>query len=1160
MDGSKAQITVLTAENTVVESVHAVVICSGSTADPSEQFMAIIQPAKITRPDIGSSLKRDRALSLLSSACSRPLVWIAAPAGSGKTTLVSSYLEYTGLPCLWYQMDESDSDPATFFYYARLAAKGIDPAAAESLPLLTPEYTYGLNTFACRYMENLAMILHGAVQSRKTDCSNTASSSSPRSGPDSSGKGVFADSFQSTMPGSSCLVLDDYQEVSEASGLHGLLASSLQRLPGDVNVIIISRHHPPAQYSRLRGSGHICLLGWEEVRFSLEETRKLFWSLSVQAGGTDQEECDKRTGVVHRITDGWAAGVVLLAERQRWAGSDVLHSEKGHLPEEIIDYFAHEVCGSIDTDILEFLMTTAFLPQMTPYTAQAVSGNRHAGRILSELYHRSRFTERRATKPLVYQYHPLFKQFLRSRAQSSFSREKLQGLQKRAAELMARTGQTEEAVELLLSCGSHDAAAGLILRKARSMTARGRGKTLESWIRRLPASMYETKPWLRYWLGFCRWPFNPSEARELFHSAFEAFISAGDEQGALTAWCGAVESILLERDDFRQLDFWVDWLDGRLEQGQSFASREIELRVTAGMVGIVLFRNPGHAMVNRWIARAQELINEPLSLESAACLCDLIMYHLKWGRVVQAGSLIRRMEPYIAASSPPVLRIKWCLVRAMHAHMSRGDGAEVVQLAEEGLAIGRETGVHVFDLFLLAQGVHGGLTRYDLKLAREYLDAMAANLKDSRLWDASNYHFLHGWLDYCAGDIPGFREHMQVALNLVDKIGCTLSLAGGHAGVALACLESSDMDNFRWHMDKAREIVPEESDIPGYLYLLIQSLGCFRARREQEGVRLLSRALSIGRSNKLLTIPFWKKETMSLVCAKALEHGIETEYVSELISRRNLCPLSGRAREICLLEWPFPLKIFALGGFYVQLNGRPLQGGKKSRNKPLEMLKALVAHGAREVPSQKIMDVLYPEIDGDRANYSYKFTLHQLRSILAPGKYLVSRGGRLSIDEASVFVDVLAFQDLCRLIRQEQEYLRLRPDFGCKERDEYMVHLCQKAVKLYRGEFLQGEGTESAVISREKLRSSFLELVDIYGSRLERQGRYLEALRLYERSIETDSLQEMFYRRLMRCYARDGQSAAVHSVFQRCSNALDACLGIKPSEDTRKVYRTLMGS
>src|SRR3954454_6344560 len=114
-----------------------------------QQHLAARSPlAKLTRPKLYDALPRPRLFSLLDEAASRPIVWLCAPPGSGKTALVASYLETRGLRHVWYQADSGDIDPATFVHYMRIAALQTGGKAAAALPVFSPEPQQDLARFA----------------------------------------------------------------------------------------------------------------------------------------------------------------------------------------------------------------------------------------------------------------------------------------------------------------------------------------------------------------------------------------------------------------------------------------------------------------------------------------------------------------------------------------------------------------------------------------------------------------------------------------------------------------------------------------------------------------------------------------------------------------------------------------------------------------------------------------------------------------------------------------------------------------------------------------------------------------------------------------------------------------------------------------------------
>lgn len=111
---------------------------------------------KITAAGLPAGIvQRVRLFLLLDDCCQKPVAWISGPGGSGKTTLVSSYLASRSVPAIWYQVDQGDADPATFFYYMALASQDAARPDHEPLPLLTPEYLGGIKTFARRYFQQL---------------------------------------------------------------------------------------------------------------------------------------------------------------------------------------------------------------------------------------------------------------------------------------------------------------------------------------------------------------------------------------------------------------------------------------------------------------------------------------------------------------------------------------------------------------------------------------------------------------------------------------------------------------------------------------------------------------------------------------------------------------------------------------------------------------------------------------------------------------------------------------------------------------------------------------------------------------------------------------------------------------------------------------------
>ena len=261
--------------------------------------------------------------------------------------------------------------------------------------------------------------------------------------------------------------------------------------------------------------------------------------------------------------------------------------------------------------------------------------------------------------------------------------------------------------------------------------------------------------------------------------------------------------------------------------------------------------------------------------------------------------------------------------------------------------------------------------------------------------------------------------------------------------------------------------------------------------QEPHGLQALTAAMALGREHGYVNSHVWIPAVMARLCARALEAGIEVDYVRGLVEKRRLV-----ADDLLVTTeaWPWPIKIFTLGRFELLKAGRPIQFSRKVQRKPLALLKALIAFGGRGVREDLLMDALWPDAEGDAARVALASALHRLRVLMGHEQAIVRQEGQLSLDQRFCWVDVWAVEHLLR-----------RAEAG-------QMESLRKAVDLYRGAFLDGYEVElpQATTLADTLRRRLLREI-VRAARSCAENDRQQSVDWYEHALRVDPCAEDVY-------------------------------------------------
>jgi len=1051
-------------------------------------------PAKLAPPRLHDIATRERLFSLLDERRTHPLVWIAGPPGAGKTMLVASYLHARKLPGIWYQVDAGDTDPATLFYYLRQALPS--PRQAR-LPLFTPEYLPDLPGFARRFCREL-----------------------------------FA-----RLPRPATLVLDNFHEAAAATSFRAIWGEAATQIPEGVNLLVIGRLEPPAEYARLQVGELLTALDAQDLRLAPEETR------TIVALRAHLPETTVRA--LHERSSGWVAGLTLLLEHARKTGapSDALEQAS---PQALFDYFATEIFAGATDDIRHLWLRTTYLPRFTAPTARALSERENADRLLDALYRQGYFVDRRSASTTVYQYHALFQAFLRHRVEQDYPALERRELVRASAKALDAQGDAEAAFGLFAEVADWEAAAGSTLARAAELFGQGRWRTLQGQIDALPRAMVETIPWLLFWSGACQTQTAPGAGRATLERAYDRFRAADDELGQALSACAILESYYLEWGDFAHRNRWIDALERILARHPTFPSPSIELRVWSTLLLALAYLKPQHPLTPACAERVWRLCRSELPAgERLMAATWLLLYLTMMEDVERMRAAALEFAPLTrSVDTTPLQRVGWSWSHALY-RMCLADFERCRQDLVDARSLAATAGLDYLVGVPSLLEIWAFLASGDLTAASKRLDDLAAEIDHARPNDIALHHFLRSWLALRQGRPRTALEHARKSAEIIRQrphAGPSVSSLGAYSHALAECGQTA-------------QAVAVAQEALSWVKIPSNSMLCFNAllfaadairqhgQREQS-LTLLGEAFATGRRGGFLNCMLWLPKMMARLCADALAADIEPEYVESLIHKRVLV-----APGADIERWPWPVRVYTLGRFALVLDGQPLKATGKPQHRPLELLKALVALGGREVHGEALIEALWPDAAGLGAQKTLQITVHRLRELLGGAETLRVHDGKLTLDAGRCWVDVWALE---RTLNRARDALARGVWDGAGQQ------ALTEAQRLYQGPFLAGEPDQPWLIGRrERLRERLLRVLSTAGQQLERTRRFAEAQMLYEQAVDVEPLAEEMYRRLMVCLSAQDRRAEAMEVYRRCRRHLSVVLGIPPAAATEALYRSL---
>ncbi|HEX6270117.1 MAG TPA: LuxR C-terminal-related transcriptional regulator [Anaerolineales bacterium] len=460
------------------------------------------------------------------------LILISAPAGFGKTTLITEWIASCGRPAAWLSLDENDNDPTRFLIYLISALQKISPnLRAGILDVLQSPQPPPIESILTALLNKITAI---------PDNPSTRGAT-PYRAESQSGQGFI-------------LVLDDYHVIN-AKPVDDALTFLVEHLPPQMHLVITTREDPALPIPRLRARGQLIELRAADLRFTPSEATKfLNQVMGLNLSAEDVAALEDRT-------EGWIAGLQLAAlsmqGRQDIPGFIRVFAGDNRY---ILDYLVEEVLQRQPESIRNFLLQTSILDRLNGPLCDAVNGELGGKARLETLQRGNLFLIPLDDKGHWYRYHHLFADVLRMHLMTE-QPDQVPALHRRASEWHEQNGSAADAIRHALDADDFERAADLIERAVPATRQSRQEATMLGWLQALPDELFHRRPVLSVYYAGALLLNGKLEGVESRLRDAERWLDTNTNRSERLEGerleASSAEMVVVDEDEFRRLPGWI---------------------------------------------------------------------------------------------------------------------------------------------------------------------------------------------------------------------------------------------------------------------------------------------------------------------------------------------------------------------------------------------------------------------------------------------------------------------------------------------------------------------------------------------------------------------------------------------------------------------------
>lgn len=1061
----------------------------------------IIQSRLLEKSLPKGTIERKQLFGQLRANSEKALILVCAPAGYGKTTLVTDYITKEKIKYSWVHIQKDVDNIYSFILYI-----------SYSLQKVKPEFGKNTIPFIEDYRERF-----GQTKNLNSITSDIIT--------------VFINEFINHFTDDVTIVIDDLSNIKSSSWVSACMDMIFENIPSNMHFIITSREIPDFNLHLLKAKRNLCIISSDDLSFSYEETEELIKNSYGVSSGTNE---------IRQLKDyigGWVTGLHLIIQSTQGELKN-LHLEKMTILEDIYNYFTEDIFNNLNDETRKFLLYTSQFESFNLSLTDYIFGSK-TGTIIKNLLQKNIFiqidTAKTDKENIFYKYHTLFRKFLISRHRNTLSVSEANEVLVKASEYYLEKNDIGNAVMPLLKTGSKEKAIKLIESNFMKYFSEGHYELLWNW---LTASMPEAE----------------ENASMLFYMAILFRMYKGDTEGSFNYLDRAID--LSKKSGNKEIQFKACIYKARTLIGTGRIKESLDLLKKldikalkaenhATLVYVTAFAHYQNGDYNKALAILDDLDNDEtgrnlsiINLYGHICLirgdysksiayyekvirksvritdkfetyCNLILLYAQSGKFEKAREYQALAGEISDAISIPIFRITY-LLAVQSLHFEFGDYEGAINLLNGMNKIALEIN-HKYYIFL-SYSLIGDCYYYLNKLskAEEYYDLAFKYVNDTNETERIQYSVTKSLL------LKKSKLHPEIE------------------GVLLEAHEFYKENNFSYNLAQTG------LHLADYYY---------KSKNYKTSLEYLQSTLQLSREKDYIS--FLQRDLADLrhLYDYAAANNIEKDFIKELIfnetEKKESEWISAEAKTRLDSEaasyYDIFLKCFGKGEIVIR--GTVIDDNFWTKKKWKLIFIYLLLNPARQLSKDKIIDIFYPDTQIESADNIFHQMVSKFRSIFKPPvQDTDEKGKKTKNTQVNLAPPLVSYEDKQLSINNDylqftdiNEFEKLYKKASVTKSDDQLINLLSRAAGLYKGDFLEGIYDTWAEELRTKYSSHYIEIAEKLMEILFNKGKFDEVIETAENLNRLDKYNLKSYEYLLKALHNLKRHKMLKDTFTRLS-------------------------